>query len=113
MDLIPFVRRPFCAASPARRGRLALALAPLLAGAVALPPSAAFAQQSTAPNQAELDRGGLVLAHVEHPQPITGTPTEVPVPRNTIWPFMSEVMIDLSKQDPVLASGKKRVESKR
>ena len=56
MDLIPFVRRPFCAASPARRSRLALALAPLLAGAVALAPSAVFAQQSTAPNQAELDR---------------------------------------------------------
>ncbi len=55
MDPIPFVRRPFRDIPPVRRCRLALALAPLLAGAVALPP-AAYAQQSNAPSQAELDR---------------------------------------------------------
>ena len=56
MDLNPFVRRSLCAFPAARRNRLALALAPLLAGAAILSPSVAFAQQTAAPNQAELDR---------------------------------------------------------
>ena len=56
MDLEPDVKYHPSAAIPVRRSRLAIALAPLLASAVALPCLSVFAQQSTAPNQAELDR---------------------------------------------------------
>lgn len=56
MDLIPFVQRPSRAFPLLPRRRIVLALAPLLAGAIALPPLAAYAQESIAPNQADLDR---------------------------------------------------------
>jgi hypothetical protein len=42
---------------------------------------------------------GLVLVHVGQPQPMTGTPMEVPVPKKTIWPRKSEVTTTLFKID--------------
>jgi hypothetical protein len=37
----------------------------------------------------------LELVQVAHPQPITGTPIDVPVPKKIIWPRTSVVIGEL------------------
>ena len=39
-------------------------------------------------HRVRLSRGSL-LVQTSHPQPMAGTPTEVPVPRRMAWPRMS------------------------
>jgi hypothetical protein len=42
---------------------------------------------------------GSPLVHVEQPQPITGTPDDVPVPRKINWPVTSAVTAVRGKVD--------------
>src|SRR6185295_7239747 len=58
---------------------------------------------STSPQRVRLFRG-LPLVQVAQPHPITGTPTEVPVPRNTSLPRRSIVAGD-SGIEKILAIG--------